>query len=197
MLFVSSYSCSRNTCFCMELHPLSVAARLSHYIWFTYLCQGLLNQKEGLISDVQMSTNIKASKMSQSTFFVCFAIVYYSFLLGWLLMRSATLSCITFPWMNIRALWSFQAVGVKFLCQFVTQPQSCPECRQAANPHTLPLSTNHALPISAKQTLTLQLACSSYHPPTLEWVRTESILLQTSLQPLSPLLSLPHPSFLY
>jgi len=118
-------------------------------------------------------------------------------LLGWQLMRNATLSCITFPWMNIRALWSFQAVGVKFLCQFVTQPQSCPECRQAANPHTLPLSANHALPISTKQTLTLQLAFSSYHPPTLDWARTESIVLQTSLQPLSPLLSLRDPSFLY
>lgn len=132
------------------------------------------------------------SEMSQSTFFVCFAIVYYSFLLGWLLMRNATLSCITFPWMNIRALWSFQAVGVKFLCQSVTQ--SCPEYCWAANPHTLPLSANHALPILAKQTLTLQLACSNYHPPALEWVRTEPILLQPSLQPLFPLLSATPPS---
>lgn len=180
---------SRNICFCTELHPLSVAARLSHYIGFTYLCQGLLNQTEGLISDVVVQISKPAqmhSKMSQSTFFVCFAIVYYSFLLGWLLMRNATLSCITFPWMNIRALWSFQAVGVKFLCQSVTQPQFCPEYCWAANPHTLPLSANHALPILAKQTLTLQLACSNYHPPTLEWVRTEPILLQPSLQPLFP-----------
>ncbi len=68
--------------------------------------------------------------MPQSTLFCLFCYCLWFFLLGWLLMRNATLSCITFPWMNIRALWSFQAVGVKFLCQFVTQPQ----------PWTLPAS---------------------------------------------------------
>lgn len=191
--YMSSYSCPVAFAFVPNdtRCPLQHMFKPLHFIHI-YLCQGLLNQTECV-----HNTNIKACTNAQSTIFCLFCNCLWFFLLGWLLMRNATLSCITFPWMNIRALWSFQAVGVKFLCQSVTQPQSCPERCQAANPHTLPLSANHALPILANQTLTLQKVCTSYHPLTLQWVRTDIILLQLSLHPLSPLLSLCDPSIHY
>lgn len=64
------------------------------------------------------------------------------FLSGWLLMRNATLSCITFLWMNIRVRWSFQAVGVKITiishCHSASAPSWVLLAKQS---HTLPLST--------------------------------------------------------
>lgn len=64
----------------------------------------------------------------------CFFSLTILFLSGWLLMRSVTLSCITFQWMSTRVHWSFQAVGGQKLSPPIFEPAiststsvTCPE----------------------------------------------------------------------
>lgn len=97
------------------------------------------------------------------------------FLSGWLLMRNATLSCITFLWMNIRVRWSFQAVGVKII--IISLSLSLSLVLSAAgqtNPHIAfvnwPIFIHHLLWPNGSQTL--PLACPKHHRPIPQWERT-------------------------
>lgn len=66
-------------------------------------------------------------------------------------MRNATLSCITFLWMNIRVRWSFQAVGVKIIIISLSLSISPVLSAAGKQSHTLPLLTNfHSPPTVAK-----------------------------------------------
>lgn len=110
-----------------------------------------------------------------STFFLfCFSDIIL-FLSGWLLMRNATLSCITFLWMNIRVRWSFQAVGVKTV--IISLSLSLSPVLSAAG-QTIPRIAFVSWPIFIHHLLwpngsqTLPLACPKYHLPVPQWGRT-------------------------
>lgn len=123
---------------------------------------------------------MKLSTVARTTQCICETIFSFCFsdtilfLSGWQLMRNATLSCITFLWMNIRVPWSFQAVGVKTV--IFSLSLSLSSVLSAAGqtiPHiafvSWPVFIHHLLWPSGFQTL--PLAYPKYHFSIPQWQR--------------------------